>query len=163
MEEHIDVTEHLGLVDWVIHRMVIFGLEREDARSIGYMALVKAAQTYDPSKSTWATHATFRIRHAILDELRKIKGRYTRRPNVASLETLMTEVANFDIEDPDSDIEISDDRYAYRILNSLSHREQTIIKFRAIGYTYFQIAQELGISESRVNQIVIRMRERLAS
>lgn len=68
------VEYHMPLVHQVVHslmRKLPHNIEKDDLLGYGSFGLIKAAETYDPSKGKFVTHAAFRINNAIYDGLRK--------------------------------------------------------------------------------------------
>ena len=70
------IKEHLTLVDIITGRMVTqvpSFMNRDDMRSAGMMGLIDAANKFKPEKKIlFKTFAEYRIRGAILDEMRKL-------------------------------------------------------------------------------------------
>lgn len=70
------IRENLGLVDILVGRMVTqvpSFMNRDDMRSAGMVGLIDAANKFDVSKNIlFKTFAEYRIRGAILDEMRKL-------------------------------------------------------------------------------------------
>ncbi len=70
------ITDHLYLVDILAGRMVTqvpAFMNRDDMRSAGMMGLIDAANKFKPEKKIkFKTFAEYRIRGAILDEMRKL-------------------------------------------------------------------------------------------
>jgi RNA polymerase sigma factor for flagellar operon FliA len=70
------ITDHLFLVDIIAGRMVTqvpAFMNRDDIRSAGMMGLIDAANKFQPEKKIkFKTFAEYRIRGAILDEMRKL-------------------------------------------------------------------------------------------
>ncbi len=70
------IRENLDLVDILVGRMVTqvpSFMNRDDMRSAGMMGLIDAANRFDASKKIkFKTFAEYRIRGAILDEMRKL-------------------------------------------------------------------------------------------
>lgn len=70
------IKEHLYLVDILVGRMVTqvpAFMNRDDMKSAGMLGLLDAANKYDASKNIkFKTFAEYRIRGAILDEMRKL-------------------------------------------------------------------------------------------
>lgn len=67
------VIEHEPLVYQIVGTMIFKfpeHIDADDLHSYGMLGLWKAVQTYDHTKATFRTHAAFRIRNAIYDELR---------------------------------------------------------------------------------------------
>jgi len=77
---HEDITqiikEHLYLVDILVGRMVTqvpAFMNSDDMKSAGMVGLLDASNKYDPAKNIlFKTFAEYRIRGAILDEMRKL-------------------------------------------------------------------------------------------
>jgi len=70
------IQEHLHLVDILVGRMVTqvpSFMNKDDMRSAGMVGLLDAANKFDPAKNIlFKTFAEYRIRGAILDEMRKL-------------------------------------------------------------------------------------------
>ncbi len=70
------IREHLYLVDILVGRMVTqvpAFMNRDDMKSAGMLGLLDAANKFDPTKKIlFKTFAEYRIRGAILDEMRKL-------------------------------------------------------------------------------------------
>lgn len=70
------IHEHLYLVDIIARRMVTqvpSFMNRDDIKSAGMLGLLDAANKFDPDKNIlFKTFAEYRIRGAILDEMRKL-------------------------------------------------------------------------------------------
>ncbi|MBT8362193.1 MAG: FliA/WhiG family RNA polymerase sigma factor [Deltaproteobacteria bacterium] len=70
------ITDNLYLVDILTSRMVTqvpAFMNQDDMRSAGMLGLIDAANKFDPSKNIlFKTFAEYRIRGAILDEMRKL-------------------------------------------------------------------------------------------
>jgi RNA polymerase sigma factor for flagellar operon FliA len=70
------IRDHLYLVDILVGRMatqVPSFMNRDDMKSAGMLGLLDAANKFDPSKNIlFKTFAEYRIRGAILDEMRKL-------------------------------------------------------------------------------------------
>ncbi|MFV0436168.1 MAG: FliA/WhiG family RNA polymerase sigma factor [Desulfopila sp.] len=70
------IQEHLHLVDILVGRMVSqvpSFMNRDEMRSAGMVGLLDAANKFDPDKKIlFKTFAEYRIRGAILDEMRKL-------------------------------------------------------------------------------------------
>jgi len=70
------IRDHLYLVDILVGRMVTqvpAFMNRDDMKSAGMLGLLDAANKFDPAKKIlFKTFAEYRIRGAILDEMRKL-------------------------------------------------------------------------------------------
>jgi RNA polymerase sigma factor for flagellar operon FliA len=75
-DKSLIIKEHLYLVDILVGRMVTqvpSFMNRDDMKSAGMLGLLDAANKYDSSKNIlFKTFAEYRIRGAILDEMRKL-------------------------------------------------------------------------------------------
>lgn len=70
--ESVRVEDHLGLVRSVVYKYCRSGrLEDSELYSVGCLALVEAANTFDSTKSKFCTWATRLIRQSVVDEIRK--------------------------------------------------------------------------------------------
>ena len=69
------ILDHMPLLQHIVGRMshdVPGRVQRDDLFGWGMGGLVEAADSYDPSRGQFSTHAFPRIRGAILDELRRL-------------------------------------------------------------------------------------------
>lgn len=70
------IRDHMPLVELVVQRMVPqvpSFMTREDMTSAAMVGLIDAANKYDPGKGAkFKTFAEYRVRGAILDEMRKL-------------------------------------------------------------------------------------------
>jgi RNA polymerase sigma factor (sigma-70 family) len=74
VERAVRAEDHIGLVRAVVYRFCRKGrLEDSDLYSIGCVALMEAASSFDPSKSKFCTWATRIIRQRVIDEVRKYR------------------------------------------------------------------------------------------
>jgi RNA polymerase sigma factor for flagellar operon FliA len=68
------IIEHLPYVKHIVHRIAIHlpsSVEIEDLINVGIVGLIEAADRYDAARDNkFATYAAFRIRGAVLSELR---------------------------------------------------------------------------------------------
>jgi len=70
------IVQYLPLVKYTLERMNLFippTIDKEDLIEAGILGLIDAVEKFDPTKNCdFATYAKFRIRGAILDELRNL-------------------------------------------------------------------------------------------
>jgi RNA polymerase sigma factor for flagellar operon FliA len=70
------ILEHASLIKYIAHRIAVRvppHIEVQDLIDAGVLGLIDAIEKYDPSKDVkFKTYAEFRIRGAILDELRSL-------------------------------------------------------------------------------------------
>lgn len=149
-----------------------------EAMQHAYLELVKCARRYKAKRGcSFRTFATTRIRGALTDWIRGqtcIRGYDNKRrtntvrpkPRAISLSVAPDERENMAALDlPDSrqtpyDVAQEQDQ-ARAIIRQAHGRERKILELILAGYTYKAIGQKIGVSESRVSQILRGMRERV--
>lgn len=124
------IKEHLTLVDIITGRMVTqvpSFMNRDDMRSAGMMGLIDAANKFQPEKNIlFKTFAEYRIRGAILDEMRKLDW-FSRslREKQTSINRTMSELERELGRSPDEDematkMGLSLEKYQ-KLLGQVSH------------------------------------------
>lgn len=124
------ITDHIYLVDILAGRMVTqvpAFMNRDDIRSAGMMGLIDAANKFQPEKKIkFKTFAEYRIRGAILDEMRKLDW-FSRslREKQNSVNRCMTELERKlgrlpDEQEMANEMELSLDDYQ-NLLGQVSH------------------------------------------
>jgi RNA polymerase sigma factor for flagellar operon FliA len=131
----------------------------EDLKSAAYFGLVDAAQKYNPSKSSFGTYARFRIAGEIQDFIRE-----SYRDNLrygVSLDqpdengNCMAE--NIADESQETDVEFFED-----VAKKLNDLDKSILKMYYVDeMSMKEIGCEVGVSESRVSQLLKRTRDRI--
>lgn len=173
-----ELIEHnLRLVVYIAQRFDNTGVGVEDLISIGTIGLIKAINTFNPTKNIkLATYASRCIENEIL--------MYLRRNNKTKMEVSIDEPLNVDWDGNElllSDILGTDEDVIYRDLEhevecrllvkaigKLAPREQTIIKLRfglqskdGKEMTQKEVADLLGISQSYISRLEKRIMKRL--
>ncbi len=169
------IEHNLRLVVYIARRFENTGIGIEDLISIGTIGLIKAINTYNPTKNIkLATYASRCIENEILMYLRKNSGQ---RGEVSLEEPLNTdwdgnELLLSDILGTEEDsvlrpIEDDVDRELLRkALSKLAPREREII-FMRYGLdgdeekTQKEVADQLGISQSYISRLEKRIIQRL--
>ena len=124
------IRDNLYLVDILVGRMVTqvpSFMNKDDMRSAGMLGLIDAANKFDPSKNIlFKTFAEYRIRGAILDEMRKLDW-FSRslREKQSNLSRTMTKLERKLGRTPEEDemaqaMEISLEEYQ-QVLGEVSH------------------------------------------
>ncbi|EKP95894.1 MULTISPECIES: RNA polymerase sporulation sigma factor SigE [Thermaerobacter] len=173
---HTLIERNLRLVVYIARKFDNTGIPIEDLVSIGTIGLIKAVNTFDPSKRIkLATYASKCIENEILMHLRRTsRTRY---------EVSLDEPLNVDWEgnelllsdvipatDGDviyRDLEAKVDRHLlHRALARLTPRERLIMELRfglvdGIERTQKQVADHLGISQSYISRLEKRIINRL--
>ena len=169
------IEHNLRLVVYIAKKFESSGVGVEDLVSIGTIGLIKAINTFDPTKKIkLATYASRCIENEMLMHLRKISNI---RTEVSIEEPLNTdwdgnELLLSDILGTDNDIisrnieEETDRKLLHDAINKLSSREQNIMKLR-FGLTKHgqktqkEVADMLGISQSYISRLEKKILERL--
>lgn len=169
------IEHNLRLVVYISRRFENTGVGLEDLISIGTIGLIKAVETYNPSKNIkLATYSSRCIENEILMFLRKNAN----RRNEVSLdeplntdwdgnELLLADVLGTDGDVIEKPIEAGVERdLLFEAIGRLNERERTIITMR-FGLdgkperTQKEVADLLGISQSYISRLEKRIINRL--
>ncbi len=142
LERNQLIIEHLPYVKRIVHRIAIHlpsnAVEIDDLINAGIIGLISAVERYDPSRDNkFTTYAVFRIRGAIMSELRSrdFLSRSNRR-KVRELEKAFLELEQklgreVDDEEVANELGINLDKfYQIRKMSSIS-----FISFEGLGYS----------------------------
>ena len=169
------IEHNLRLVVFIARKFDNTGIMLEDLISIGTIGLIKAVNTFDPSKKIkLATYASRCIENEVLMFLR----RHSRTRMEVSLdeplktdwdgnELLLSDVLGTDDDEVSRPLEDDADRQMLlNAVNSLGDREKSIITLRfGLGggseYTQKEVADMLGISQSYISRLEKRIIHRL--
>ncbi len=169
------VIHNLRLVVYIARKFENTGVGIEDLVSIGTIGLIKAVNTFRPSKKIkLATYASRCIENEILMYLRKT----AKSKNEMSIdeplnvdwdgnELLLSDVLGSDSDSVNRNIEYQDEKkQLLRCVKNLSDRERQIMtmRFGLFGskeYTQKQVADIMGISQSYISRLEKRIVEKL--
>ena len=169
------IVHNLRLVVYIARKFESSGVGIEDLISIGTIGLIKAVNTFRPSKNIkLATYASRCIENEILMFLRKSNN--TR--NEISIdeplnvdwdgnELLLSDILGSEPDTVNRNIENEDEKnLLLRTIDSLENRERIIMHMRfGLGggreYTQKEVADILGISQSYISRLEKRIIERL--
>lgn len=169
------IEHNLRLVVYIARRFENTGIGIEDLISIGTIGLIKAINTYNPTKNIkLATYASRCIENEILMYLRKNSNQKTEVSFDEPLNTdwdgnelLLSDILGTDGDSVIQPIEDDVDRQLLRsAMEKLSPREKTIISMR-FGLngdeekTQKEVADLLGISQSYISRLEKRIIVRL--
>ena len=169
------IEHNLRLVVYIARRFENTGIGIEDLISIGTIGLIKAINTYNPTKNIkLATYASRCIENEILMYLRKNSNQKTEVSFDEPLNTdwdgnelLLSDILGTDVDSVIAPIEDDVDRQLLRsAMEKLSPREKTIISMR-FGLngdeekTQKEVADILGISQSYISRLEKRIIVRL--
>lgn len=169
------IVHNLRLVVYIARKFENTGIGIEDLVSIGTVGLIKAVNTFCPSKKIkLATYASRCIENEILMYLRKTAN----RKNEISIdeplnvdwdgnELLLSDVLGSDSDVVNQSIELEDEKnQLLKIVDRLEAREKQIMvmRFGLYGskeYTQKQVADILGISQSYISRLEKRIIQHL--
>ncbi len=169
------IVHNLRLVVYIARKFENSGVGIEDLISIGTIGLIKAVNTFCPSRNIkLATYASRCIENEILMHLRKISNMRTEVSIDEPLnidwdgnELLLSDILGSDSDSINLDIEHEDEaNNLIAIVNTLNEREQTIMRLRfGIGsereHTQKEVADMLGISQSYISRLEKRIIEHI--
>jgi RNA polymerase sporulation-specific sigma factor len=161
------IEHNLRLVAHVAKKFDSSGIELEDLISIGTVGLIKAVETYQPTKGTkFATYAARCIQNEILMQLRALKKT---RKDVSLYSPIGTDKEGNEITIGDvlgSDADETEEEVSKRLeigsmmnlLRVLDERERRVIELRFGLYdgrewTQHEVADALDISRSYVSRL----------
>ena len=166
------IVHNLRLVVYIARKFESSGVGIEDLISIGTIGLIKAVNTFRPSKNIkLATYASRCIENEILMFLRKTNN----IRNEISLdeplnvdwdgnELLLSDILGSEPDTVNRGIEAEDEKSL--LLRTLADRDKLIMRMRfGLGggkeYTQKEVADMLGISQSYISRLEKRIIERL--
>ena len=169
------VIHNLRLVVYIARKFENTGVGIEDLVSIGTIGLIKAVNTFRPSKKIkLATYASRCIENEILMYLRKTASRKNEMSIDEPLnvdwdgnELLLSDVLGSDSDSVNRNIEYQDEkRRILSLVQKLGDRERQIMtmRFGLFGskeYTQKQVADMMGISQSYISRLEKRIVEKL--
>ena len=169
------VIHNLRLVVYIARKFENTGVGIEDLVSIGTIGLIKAVNTFRPSKKIkLATYASRCIENEILMYLRKTASRKNEMSIDEPLnidwdgnELLLSDVLGSDSDSVNRNIEYQDEkRRILCLVENLCDRERKIMtmRFGLFGskeYTQKQVADMMGISQSYISRLEKRIVQKL--
>jgi len=167
LTEAESIVRHSGLVSAIVQKYWRPGgiLDREDCEQAGVIGLIQAFRNWDPARQLrFSTYASARVRGAVLDALRNaLPVGAKRKASRRMVPTVQLSILNSDDNqlDPADEYgsagpEFVDLRDEVEQLAARADYPQ-VIRLRFIhGWTLSRIGRSLGVSESRVSQIVRR-------
>jgi len=165
------ITHNLRLVVYIAKKFESTGINVEDLVSIGTIGLIKAVNTFCPSKNIkLATYASRCIENEILMFLRKSSNRKQDISIDEPLnvdwdgnELLLSDILGTDNDTVSRNIEQeAEHRLLGKIVNSLGERERTIVELRfglagRKEHTQKEVADIIGISQSYISRLEKRI------
>ena len=169
------IERNLRLVVYIAKKFENTGINIEDLISIGTIGLIKAINTFNPTKKIkLATYASRCIENEILMYLRKNSNRRSEISIDEPLnvdwdgnELLLSDILGTDSDIVSHDIENEVDKQLLSIaLEHLSEREKNIMELRfgvknGTSKTQKEVADMLGISQSYISRLEKRIIQRM--
>lgn len=169
------VVHNLRLVVYIARKFENTGINIEDLVSIGTIGLIKAVNTFCPTKKIkLATYASRCIENEILMYLRKTANRKNEFSIDEPLnvdwdgnELLLSDILGSDSDSVNRNIEMEDEKnQLLKIVSGLQERERQIMtmRFGLFGskeYTQKQVADMLGISQSYISRLEKRILQKI--
>lgn len=169
------IVHNLRLVVYIARKFDSAGSTIEDLISIGTIGLIKAVNTFCPSKGIkLATYASRCIENEILMHLRKTNQLKTEVSIDEPLnidwdgnELLLSDVLGCDADIINKGIETEDEKNLLLVLISkLTPRERQIMQMRfglggCVEHTQKEVADSLGISQSYISRLEKRIISKL--
>ncbi len=169
------IVHNLRLVVYIAKKFENSGVGVEDLISIGTIGLIKAVNTFCPTKNIkLATYASRCIENEILMYLRKTNSSRTEVSIDEPLnvdwdgnELLLSDVLGSDEDTVNRGIEQEDEKdLLLKLIDGLGDREKKIMKMRfGIGdtkeHTQKEVAEILGISQSYISRLEKRIIEKI--
>ena len=169
------IRHNLRLVAHIAKKYYAAPGEQEDFISIGTIGLIKAVNTFKPSKKIkLATYASRCIENEILMYLRKSSNRRQEASIDEPLNTdsegnelLLLDVLSSDQNQVGSELEHDAEcRTLHDAVNRLQPRERQIMQMRfglldGVEHTQKEVADEIGISQSYISRLEKRIIRRL--
>ena len=153
------IVEALTMVRRMASRYRRTPLGAEDALGVGAVALVEAARRFDPSHGVpFAGFAFRRVKGAMQDASSGRSGARGARPEAETPfdpDVLGEVVCDLRAARPDGHLDL------HAALGRLRCRLRTIVVQHACGVPHQRIARDLGVTESRVSQLLSVARQRL--
>lgn len=164
---HALIEHNLRLVAHVAKKFDSSGIDHDDLISIGSVGLIKAVETYQPTKGTkFATYAARCIQNEILMQLRAQKK--TRKDvslyspigtDKEGNEITISDVLGSDADETEEEVSKRlEIRNMMRLMNILDERERKVIELRfglrdGREWTQNEVAEYLSISRSYVSRL----------
>lgn len=161
------IERNLRLVVYIARKYIGSGVDVEDLTSIGTIGLIKAVNSFDPSKKIkLATYASRCIENEILMYLRRIvriKGEISidepLNKDWEGNELLLSDILGTEPDIVSKDIECRvDNELLYRAISHLAPRERKIMSLRfgldgSDERTQKEVADLMGISQSYISRL----------
>lgn len=150
--EKIRVEDYIGLLSSCVLRFVKNGpVQDSELYSVGCIALMEAAETFDPSKAKFCTWATRLINQRILDEIKR---------NKRVKESSCAEIESF----PEEFDEVAPTHIIPKLLEGEEEDGLILVGRYMEGKSLSELGKEFGFSKEwmrkRINHAVSRIRRK---
>ena len=155
-----DCIDHYGGLIWSLaKRLLPDQNEAEDAVQEIFVELWKNAEKFDDSQSSETTFVAMIARRRLIDRLRKA----TRKPDIDSVEDMLTEPAENENEKMQINVEA---KQVAEVMRTLRPEQQKVLQLSIVqGYSHQEIADALklplGTVKTHARRGLIEVRETL--
>jgi RNA polymerase sigma factor (sigma-70 family) len=133
-------------------------LDNDTLIAAGMLGYVQCLNRYDPNRGAkFKTYAEYRIKGAVLDEVRKMIGDErckTPRPRQVNYDYTLIGDDNVTQRDMESAIDLEQ----FFKFAPLDQREEKILRCRMTGMNLREISKKFGFSESRASQLLAKIK-----
>jgi RNA polymerase sigma factor (sigma-70 family) len=149
------VEANLPLVLWTLNRCVrpaLLARLEDDLAQVGALALMRAAERYDPAKGTFGTFAHTCIRHVVLRECHRLRERMAEWIQSSDGEPLdPVDYRQADALPVDTHEEVA------RLLEHAMPRERAVLVAVVMeGRTMLEVGRAMNVGKVRVGQLCAR-------
>lgn len=127
--------------------------------SAGMLGYSQSLCRFDPTRNVkFKTYAEYRIKGAVLDEVRKMIGDErckNKRPRWVDFD--YSQIGDGGVEQENIESQIDFQHFMDRV--PLDDREKEILQSRLIGLNLREISQKFGFSESRASQLLAKIKK----
>jgi len=134
-------------------------LDTSQLISAGMLGYCQCIKRFDPNRGVkFKTYAEYRIKGAVLDEVRKMIGdERCKNKKPIQVEFDYTEISDGSRWQKSMDSQIDFDRFIDRV--PLDDREKSILQSRLLGMNLREISQKFSFSESRASQLLAKIKK----
>ena len=142
-------------------------IETEDLAQEGFMGLLSAVRTYEPSTALFRTYAAVCVRHRMLSAVKRSgSARLIPQSELVSMDDeLETSLVSNGVDDPAQLVVQKEEalRLNKQLHKLLSPREYDVFYLYLGAYTYEEIAQRMKMSTKAVDNALQRVRRKFSS
>lgn len=154
-----DVVKYYG------RNLYLLGADSDDLMQEGMMGLMKAANTYDGSKSAFKTYASACIKNCLYSAVKKFASNKNQALNLSDSLDDCKIISGFSLFAPTPEDEVINNEkmreLRFKIYSALSKREILVLELYLEGLSYAEIAEKVGKSVKSVDGALTRARKKI--